>query len=691
MPLPTYDGSESYYALGSSQGSTQKALNEYGKAIASSEWIDIDANTSLRRPFTQDDYDYARPEDSVPVEHHKIMAAAENNYQTVGLVRNVIDLISDFACRGIRISHPNKTIESFYRNWFERVNGRDRSERFLNNLYKYGNVIIERRWATLSQKDKKDIQKSKAEDLEKFEHIKPRKRRIPSRYIFLNPQYVYVIGGELASFTGQKLYGIKLTHGLQRKIKQPSEIEKSLVDSLPQVIKDAAQGAGIFPLPPENTLVYFYKKDDWQTWAKPMMYSVFRSLNLLRKLELTDFAALDSVIDHVRIFKLGSLEHRIMPGAAAFEKLRNMLYVNHGAGVRTFVWGPDISIEESQSKMHEFLGDEKYKPTLNAIYAGLGIPPTLTGTSTAGGGTTNNLISLKSLIKRLDYGRAVLLNFWNTEIAIIQKSLGHKVPAIIEFDDNNLGDEEAEKKLFIELADRAIISDEFVQQKFGADATLELSRLNKEERERRKNKRVPKGSPYHNPDWEKSVKGNLLLQGKVTPSQVDVHISPISGDEEFLEQEQQEVEVIKDDTDVTKKKAGRPPNSKDTVPRKRRRFVPKTKAIQFWAHEAQDKIAELLNPVLLEHFNKKNMRSLSQAEVGQAEKIRFDVLCAIKPLTKIDEGVVFSALQIKQNSLIYKKYKKIVGEVQKTLGRQLNFQELRDIQVEAYIFWCIKR
>ena len=50
-----------------------------------------------------------------------------------------------------------------------------------------------------------------------------------------------------------------------------------------------------------------------------------------------------------------------------------------------------------------------------AIYAALGIPPTLTGTFGASG-TTNNFISLKTLTERLNYVRSIVINFWEEQI-----------------------------------------------------------------------------------------------------------------------------------------------------------------------------------------------------------------------------------------------------------------------------------
>ena len=60
--------------------------------------------------------------------------------------------MGDFAAQGVRIVHKNKRIERFYRQWFKKIGGKDRSERFLNNLYKVGNVVINKQTGKISVK-----------------------------------------------------------------------------------------------------------------------------------------------------------------------------------------------------------------------------------------------------------------------------------------------------------------------------------------------------------------------------------------------------------------------------------------------------------------------------------------------------------------------------------------------------------
>ena len=150
---------------------------------------------------------------------------------------------------------------------------------------------------------------------------------------------------------------------------------------------------------------------------------------------------------------LGSLkvpDNKILPTKTAINKLRNILAGNVGGGTMDLVWGPELDFKESNSQVFKFLGSQKYEPVLNSIYAGLGIPPTLTGLAGNGGGFTNNFISLKTLVERLEYGRNVLLGFWNKEIEIVQRAMGFRFPARVHFDQMVLSDEAAEKNLLIQ-------------------------------------------------------------------------------------------------------------------------------------------------------------------------------------------------------------------------------------------------
>ena len=321
-----------------------RGLEEFGiadnKSTASTtsrfrSFINLDGYVSGRPGFNRADYDYFRPDEAVPTKIKEIFSNCDVIYNRVGLVKNVIDLMGDFASQGVRLVHPNKRIERFYRNWFEKVNGEERSERFLNNLYRVGNVVINRQTAKISIKIADEMYKAKASPdfIITNDDIKVEKREIPWRYTFIDPVCVDIVGSSLSSFVTDKTYSITIPATLRKLINAPkNDAEREIITQLPLAIIEAAKSKKPYLLDPEKTAVFHYKKDDWKTWAYPMIYAILDDINIVEKLKLADLAALDGAISNIRIFKLGNLEHRIAPTQAAASKLSNILQNNMGGG-----------------------------------------------------------------------------------------------------------------------------------------------------------------------------------------------------------------------------------------------------------------------------------------------------------------------------------------------------------------------
>ena len=670
-----------------------KSLDEFGGVERTSasrwgrpaDWSNLTPEGTSGRPgLTRADYEAFRPDEAVPKKLKGILRNSDLIYSRVGLVKNVIDLMGDFASQGVRISHPNKRIERFYKNWFAKINGPDRSERFLNTLYRLGNVVINRQTGKISVKAEKELYKTHASPdmIINYQDLVPanEKREIPWKYTFIDPVYVDIVGGPLSGFVNAKTYCIMLPTGLRKMITNPkNSAEIAIVEKLPKSIIEASKTKKPYLLDPDKTLVFHYKKDDWQTWAYPIIYSVMDDINTIEKLKLADLAALDGAISNIRIFKLGSLDHKIAPTAAAASKLSSILQNNVGGGTMDLVWGPDIELIESKSTVYQFLGQEKYVPHLNMVYAGLGIPPTLTGTFGAAG-TTNNFISLKTLTQRLQYGRRVLLEFWNNEIRMVQKAMGFSQPAIIEFERMDLSNEEAEKALLIQLADRNVISDELLQTNFGFNPDLEKSRLNKENKERETNRMVNKSGPYYDPTFESGLKKLALQLGLASPSEVGLELlEKKEGEKTVIElKTESEIEKIKNQPQKPVNESGRPQGKGDTEKRKQREFkpqpgIPQNASLQLWAIQAQEKISEIVNPFLLEFYSKKNMRSLSSEEYNEAEETKTKIFFSLEPNAIVKEDIVLDKLNT-INSIELKKVHSSYMNFQRMLSMEINRQ-----------------
>jgi hypothetical protein len=105
------------------------SITEFAAASRTS-YDNITTYQSGRPGLQKSDYDYFRSNERVPTKSKEIISFARKSYRQIGLIRNSIDLMGDFACQGIRLVHPNPRIERFYNDWFSRVKGSFVSERF---------------------------------------------------------------------------------------------------------------------------------------------------------------------------------------------------------------------------------------------------------------------------------------------------------------------------------------------------------------------------------------------------------------------------------------------------------------------------------------------------------------------------------------------------------------------------------
>ena len=661
---------------------------------------DLTTHLSGKPGLRNSDYDAFRPDQQVPEKPKDIIAFARASYRRIGLIRNAIDLMGDFACQGVRLVHQNKRVEKFYNEWFSRVRGKETSERLCNLLFREANVPIRMRTAKVNKQKRLEMQRSVASpDMNADIKISDfSKGELPWQYSFLDPLTIELIGGPVAVLADQRQYMVKLPRNLTNLIRKyrnsNNPLERELLNQLsPEILQAAESNQGVL-LPPEKTFVYFYKKDDWQEWADPMTYACFNDLILYERLKLADKTALDGAISKIRIFKLGSLEHKLAPTPAAASTLQSILGSNVGGGTTDIVWGPDIELLETGSDIQRFLGEEKYRPTLMAIYACLGIPPTLTGTFGASG-TTNNFISLKTLTERLSYVRNTVLEFWNHQLKLVQNAMGFRFPAQVEFDFMYLDDPAAMTNLLLAMADRNIVSDEFVQRHIKAKPDIEQRRVMSENKSR-DNKKIEKVSPYHAVDKQHSLEKIALQTGVVAPSQVGVELKDKDGDESALEMRrpQQKETGPEDPTETTPEvpddnnhngEPGRPKNSRDVETRKTKQFKPKNKAsIELWAKDAQAKVSEILNPGILKQFNKKNMRSLTLPEFNQAEQIKFAVLYHCDYLQTIDHTTIEQALNQKLSNGVLEECESWIANAAHDMDRKLSIEEIRNIRVTFY-------
>jgi len=650
------------------QNSRSIAFNSFAKAadaydgIARAyhrDFLDLEPNRSVKTGFTSSDYYAFRPDEQVPKRSKAIIKMCMDAYDKVGIVRNIIDLMGDFGCQGINLVHENKSVEKFYQQWFKKIDGKERSERFLNNLYRTGNVFVYKSYANISDEITTYI-KSLAQDIV-VETPNIEKNTIPWRYNFFNPLTIDMKDGVVSLFIGKQNY--QLTSNTFFDNFRDGTIPIKVLETLPPNVKEAIKNQQRqIDLDPSKLSVCYYKKDDWQQWAHPLVYAILDDIIMLEKMKLADLAALDGAISNIRLWTLGSFEHKVLPTKEGINKLRNILASNTGGGTMELVYGPELKFTESNSQVYKFLGSEKYQSVLNSIYAGLGVPPTLTGIAGQSGGFTNNFISLKTLVERLQYGRDQLTKFWEKEIEDVRKAMGFRRPAHVVYDQMSLSDEASEKNLLIQLADRDIISHETVLERFKEVPVVEKVRLQREGKARDDEKMPPKASPFHNANHQKDME-KIQKQGDINKKLQELKPQPASSNPEKPVQNN-----------------GRPQNKLDEGPRKKRVDTPKSKPgvaeLITWATSAFDATYILIDGYL-SNKGKANMRQLTKTEAQEFEELRLGTLLNLTPMSEVSDKVIYKA--------IFEKFKPIPEKLREIKDTSNSIESYRRLIVANYV------
>ena len=623
------------------------------------DFLNIEPNRSVKPGFTRNDYYAFRPEEQIPTRSKSIIKMCMEAYDKVGIVRNIIDLMGDCGCQGINIVHENKSVEKFYQQWFKKVDGKERSERFLNNLYRTGNVFVYKSHANISE-DIVTYIKSLAQDIV-VEIPTIKKNVIPWRYNFFNPLTIDMKDGVVSLFLGKQNYQLSSDSFFDNF--KDGTIPVKVLETLPTNIKNSIKSNNRkIDLDPEKLSVFYYKKDDWQQWANPLVYAILDDIVMLEKMKLADLAALDGAISNIRLWTLGSFEHKVLPTKEGVNKLRNILASNTGGGCMELVYGPELKFTESNSQVYKFLGAEKYQNVLNSIFAGLGVPPTLTGMSGQGGGFTNNFISLKTLVERLQYGRDQLTKFWEKELEDIRKSMGFRKSAHVIYDQMSLSDESSEKNLLIQLADRDIISHETVLERFKEVPNVEKVRLQREAKSREDEKLPPKASPFHNANQQIDME-KIEKQGEINK---DIQES--------------KPETGLKSSPAAKKDNGRPPNKLDEGPRKKRVDTPKSTPgvaeLFMWVTSAFDHTSILIDGYL-SNKGKANMRQLTKAEAQEFEQLRLATLLNLTPMCDINDGSIYKAIS--------EKFKPIPSELKEIKVSANSIENYRKLVIANYV------
>ena len=264
--------------------------------------------------------------------------------------------------------------------------------------------------------------------------------------------------------------------------------------------------------------------------------------------------------------------------------------------------------------------------------------------------------------------------------------MGFRLPAQIEFDYMYLDDPTAVATLLMNMADRNIISDEFVQRNIKAKPSIENRRVANEGR-RRQSMETEKVSPYHQVDQDHALKKIALQSGVSSPSEVGLKLDKKkSGEKSAMEMKEQQMKIGRPAGPSKTGSPGRPKNTRDTKPRKEKKFVPKNKAaLEIWTKNAQRQISDIVNPQIISAFQKNDLRSLTGEQFNQLERLKFEILCNLDIGEDVSDNAIALASQ-SPNPSIHIDFDKWITEALNLLDkRSFSIDEIRDLRASFFV------
>lgn len=584
---------------------------------------EVVTDVSVRAPFGRSDYEFFHPNEYLPRDFRQIILACRASYMYVGVIRNVIDLMTDFACEDLCLIHTDPKVQAFFKVWSKKVNLFDVAQEFVRHFLVDGNVVIKRittkltvplkrQWESAAKVDQKSyVEKSSLEPGE-----------IPIRYIHLNLLNLLWIGGIAAKIADKQFLTFNVNPNILSVLRANKEQAKEILDALPLDIREHIlnKGPTNIPLDMSKIFVSYNKKDSWEPWATPYLISILKDVKFRDKLRQAEISTLDGFISTIRLWKLGDHKEGFLPNDKVIDKLVNMISSNVGGGSFDIVWDSMIDMEEFYPPV-ELLGSEKYDQVNKDILIGLGVPDVLLGGK--GANFSNSFIQLKTLVEKLKTVRSKVIDWINTETAIVCRGMGFDSQPRVKFNYNNLQDDSVKQKLIMGLLDRGLISADSVLQLFNEDWDMEVERISEQQKTIKQNK-LDVRNPLPDPK---------IMQQQVDQRGQKMNQPNISGQ--------------------PKNDNGRPNFQKDDTKRDQKVTKVKTKSsiAIIKAMDIIDLIDDNIVPVYMDHLGVDNARKLTNDQKREIDNIRLVVLSSIKIADKVDSDFIIKVAENTSNSV----------------------------------------
>lgn len=372
-------------------------------------------------------------------------------YFNIALVRNTINLLQDFSISPLHIRTGNRTVKTFFTKWFESINLNDLMSQWFLEYYRSGNIFL---YAFNGK-----IAEDKFAKMKTATAAKDKSPEIPIRYIILDPKQVYLQVGptynktyvrQLSTFEIERLRNPKTPEDRQMLKDYPPDIQR-------QIKQYSAQPWIYAPLDTSRLYYNFYRKQDYEPLAVPMIWPLLNRIEYKLMLEQADMSLVQTMEQVFMLITAGSEPDRTKgnPGTnpAVLRNLEN-IFKNQTIG-RYLISDYTTKAEWKVPDLKELLGKGKYEQVDKDIRDGLGYQ--FFGEDKF----ANAAIKARLFTESLKEGRRVFLdNFLRPEIKKVCESLGFKNVPLVQFEEIDVSDQTGLQRIYGQMAQMGLLTPE---------------------------------------------------------------------------------------------------------------------------------------------------------------------------------------------------------------------------------------
>lgn len=371
---------------------------------------------------------------------------AQKAYAGVAVVRNTIESQVEFSNSKLHLKSSNKTAVDFFNAWFDTIGIFKLCEQFFRERYCSGNWFAYKMMGRIPESQ-----------TTKLKNAGLRAGLVPIRYYTLNPSQVYLQDG--LGYSQGSWVKIMSTYEIDRLKNPQTDEDRQVFNSLPAETKSLIKKGGsvgelYIPLDPKRLRYVFYKKQDYQPMAIPMVYPVLNDIEWKLELKKMDMSLSRTIEQVLLLVTTGEPTSESGYGGINPENLANLreVFSNQTLG-RVLVADYTTKAEWAIPDIGKILGPEKYTQVERDIKEGL--QSILMGDDKF----ANAQIKAKVFIERMKEGqRAFLAEFLIPEMKQIAAELNIKNLPEVEFEEIDITDPSVMARIYLRMAEIGILT-----------------------------------------------------------------------------------------------------------------------------------------------------------------------------------------------------------------------------------------